>query len=78
MDQIIHRKERRGHVYGLISIGVPGGTASHTESMSLLVKAMHPLVQLKSWVTNEIIPHLFGWPWIMISPTGLTPRFLAF
>ena len=63
--------------YGLISIGVPGLTDFHTKSMSLSLRAMHPLVQLKSWTMSENRPYPFFWPWIMISPPGSMPRFLA-
>jgi hypothetical protein len=45
--------------------------------MLLSVNAMHPFVQLKNWMIHPKEPHPFDCPWIMMSPPGLTPRFLA-
>lgn len=63
--------------YGLISIGVPVGTASQTTSISSLLKAIHPFVQLNNWATGESHSYPLLCPWITIEPPGLTPRFLA-
>ena len=47
---------------GSISIGVPTSTAFQTISIFLLLSAMHPSVQLKSWVIGVKIFFPLGWP----------------
>ena len=62
---------------GRISTGVPTGTRGQISSISGLVTAMHPAVQLTCRWSDPTQAYLDSSPWISTPPPGLTPNLRA-
>ena len=64
-------------VQGLISMGVPMGTARNSSSTSSLVTAMQPHVQSRRRCRRPTSSPPLGRPWILMAPPGGMPSCLA-